>query len=219
MVTTIVDIYVWVLLSSSIIGFAFALQNRPISFLHTLPFFLLYLYGIETLGGYLTNHYKPNVWLYNYSSVVEFAYYFWLISKMYIQKKARSRTQFMATIYCGIALANIIFFQGKNGFHTITFGLGSLLLISVCIYFFYQLLMFPKVELLTKQIEFWICVAILFSFVCSFPIFCLNNFYAKKISESIWPTIDILCAFINIIFYSLFIVGFLCKIKFKVKAI
>jgi hypothetical protein len=207
----------WVLLSSSILGFIFILQNRPINFLHSVPIFLLYLYGIETVGEYLTNHYKPNVWLYNYSSVVEFAYYYWLVSKFFANKKARKKVQLISIIYCTTALANIIFFQGKTGFHTITFGLGSLILISICIYYFYQLLLFPKTELLTKQIEFWICVAILFSFVCSFPIFCLNNFYSKKISESIWPTIDSISAFISIIFYSLFIVAFLCKIKFKFK--
>jgi hypothetical protein len=207
----------WLLLSSSIVGFLFILQNRSISFINSLPIFLLYIYGIETFGAYLSEQYKPNVWLYNYSSVVEFAYYYWLVSKFFTQKKARKKAQLISIIYCTIALANIIFFQGKTGFHTITFGLGSLILISICIYYFYQLLLFPKTELLTKQIEFWISVAILFSFVCSFPIFCLINFYSAKISESIWPTIDFISAFINIIFYSLFIVAFLCKIKFKYK--
>ncbi len=200
-------------------GFIFLGQNRPINYLHSFPFFLMYLYIIEYAGGYLTSHYLPNVWLYNYSSTIEICYYLWLVSRMYTLKKKSRIVLLIAMIYFWVSLINIVFFQGKKGFHTITFGLGSLILIGSIIYYFYQLLVFPKETQLTKQIEFWICTALLFSFVSGFPIFCLNNFYANELAESIWPTIDVISAIINIIFYSLFIVAFACKIQFRRKQI
>lgn len=209
------NIYDWVLIVSCTLGFIYFLINRPFTYLHTLPFFILYIYSIEYYGGYLSNIGKYNLWLYNYSSVVEFVFYMWVVGKMYLQKKTTATINIIAIIYTIVALVNIIFFQGKTGFHTLTFGLGSLLLISSCIYYFYQLLLFPEKDSLLQKIEFWICTAILFSFTCSFPIFCLNNIYYHKVAMAIWPIIFNISNIINIIFYSLFAVAFLCQIKIK----
>ena len=207
------NIYLWVLLISSIIGFRFIYQNRKFTYLHTLPFFLFYLYCVEKLGVYLSYHYKPNLWLFNYSSVIEICYYSWLICRMYFLKIIRHRVNIFIIFYCIIALINIIFYQGKNGFHSITFGIGSISIIVFCVYYFYQLLLFPTKYVLLKQPQFWICTALLFSFSCGFPLFCLNNFYGNAVSEKIWPIIMIVNNIINIIYYSLFTIGFLCKIK------
>ena len=210
-----VNIYLWVLLISSLIGFAFIIQNKPFTYLHTLPIFLLYLYGVEQFSNYLVQQQKENIWLFNYSSVTEICYYTWLISKMYKLKKYCKTIDIIRVVYCLIALVNIIFFQGKKGFHTITFGLGSLFLIACCIYYFYQLLLFPNRESLLKKMEFWVSTAILFSFSCGFPIFCLTNIYYNNVSAAIWPIILNINLIINIIYYSLFAIAFLSQIKIK----
>ncbi len=210
-------IFWWVLVSSIVLGFIFIIINRRFTYLHTLPFFLLFLYVVEQYGQYLGEHGKHNIWLYNYSSVVEFVYYIWIVSKMYFLKKHNKNIYIVTTIYCIISLINIYFYQGKTGFHSITYGIGSLLLIGVCIYYFLQLLSFPNQEVLVKQPQFWISSGLLFSFSCDFPFFCLNNFYSNLISEKIWPILTSVNHIINIVFYSLFVVAFLCKIRFKLK--
>ena len=181
--------------------------------MHTLPFFLIYIYCIEQYGEYLANHSKHNVWLFNYSSVIETAYYMWVISKMYVQKKYfRIATVINATLVV-TSLINIIIYQGETGFHTITFGISSIAVICYCIYYYYQLFIFPTVDTLQKQMSFWVVTAIMFDFTCGFPIFCLNNIYYNKVSEKIWPVILAFSDIVNIVFYSLFIIAFLCKIK------
>ena len=196
-----------------IIGLVFFIQNKKYSYFHTLPIFLIYIYVIEQYASYLKNHYKPNAWVYNYSSVVEVGYYMWLISKMYFQKKRFKIAIIINAILVVTSLINISFFQGKTGFHTITFGISSIIVICYCIYYYYQLFIFPTANTLQKQMSFWVVTAIMFDFTCGFPIFCLNNIYYNKVSEKIWPIIVYFNNIINIIFYSLFIIAFLCKIK------
>ncbi len=213
------NIYYFVLISAILSGFVFIIQNKCYGFLHTLPFFLVYTFILEEIGNYLSKHNQPNIWLFNYSSIVEFVYYMWLVSKMYIEKKAIKTVHITSAIFSILTLLNIIYFQGKTAFVTITFGIGTLLLIGCCIYYFFQLLLFPNQVSLIKEPQFWVCSALLFFYSCSFPIFCLNSFYSDKISVQIWPIINRINYLINIVFYSLFIVAFLCKIKFKVKTV
>jgi len=213
--SSLVDTYLWVLFLSVIIGLGHFYFKKNNTYLNTLSFFLLYIFIIEKIGEYLSNNYKPNAWLYNYSSVTEISYYLWLIGKMFNNRRIYKSFVIIILLNGILSLLNIIFIQGKSGFHSITFGIGSLLLIAACGYYFYRLLQYPKEVSLVKQMEFWICTAILFSFGCGFPIFCMNNFYANKISEAIWPIISALNKIINIVFYTLFIVAFLCKMDFR----
>jgi hypothetical protein len=206
-------IYFFALIAAIIVGFLFILLYPLKTHLSTLALYLIYILLIERIGIYLVTQKIHNAWLYNYSSLLEFIYFIWLISKMYILKSNNKKLYILSTIYCTMALINIIFFQGKKGFHSITYGLGSLILITVCIYYFYQLLLFPSTKKLTKQPQFWICTALLFYNCCSFPIFCLNNFYYSKVSEQIWPIISVTSNIINTVLYLLFIVAFLCNLN------
>lgn len=211
----LVKICDWILIACILASIVYLFASKSLTYLNTLTIFLVYIFIVEYYGGYLSDHGKKNVWLYNYSSIVEMGYCSWLIAKMYsVKANARAANIFNVVIFI-ISFINIVFFQGKTQFHSITYGLYSLLLIWLCVYYFYQLLMFPAMELLTRKTEFWICTAILFSFSCGFPIFCLNNFYNHKISVQIWPLISTVNMVTGIMYYSLFIVGFLCNIKIK----
>lgn len=213
METILSNIYFFTLKACVLFGFLFFIRNKKYGYLHTLPFFILFIYIIEKYGEYLINNHKQNVWLYNYSSVLEICYYIWVVSKMYVNKKYFKIAAIINVLIIIISLVNIIFFQGKQGFHTITFGLGSILVILSCIYYYYQLFIFPSTTALYKQMEFWVVTAIMFDFTCGFLIFCLNNIYYNKISEKIWPIIIDFKDTISITFYLLFIIAFICKIK------
>lgn len=214
-VKLLLDIYLGMLICSSAIGLVAILKKMQPWYLRVLPFFILYIFCVERYSIYLNNHYQPNAWLYNFSSVIEFTFYQWLISQMYKLPKAQKISYIVNGSFAVIALINIIFFQGKTGFHSITFALGSFILIATSIFYFYQVLLFPSEEKLMLQPQFWVCTAVLFSFFAGFPIFCLNNFYNDKVSESIWPMISKINYIINIIYYALFAVGFICGTNWK----
>ena len=210
------QICIYSLLFSSLVGIiGVVLGSNYSKNVKLLPFFILYLFCIESFAGYLTNSNQQNAWLYNYSSIIENSFLIWLVSSFYKQKQKNKIARLSVIVFSILSLINILFFQGKNGFHTITFGIGSLFLIITCIYFFYELFLYPSQTHLITSSEFWIVTGILFSFTCGFPIFCLNNFYSNKISEEIWPIITITNYIINIIYYSIFSIAFLCNIKIK----
>lgn len=217
MESLIYKIYSIVLLCSIAIGF-FICAGVILKERKFFPFFLLLvlmviILGVDKYALYLIEHSKQNYWLYNYYSVLETFFYTWLISTAFFQKKIKTISLQINILVFAISLINVIFFQGTKRFHTITFGIGSLQIIINCIYYFYQIFIFPAKEKLFKQPFFWFVTAILFQYVCGFPIFMLNNVYYTKVAQSIWPIIGIINDCINIIFQSLITIGFICKIK------
>lgn len=206
-------IYFTSLWLSIIAGFIYIYKNQNYSNYLCIPFFHLGFYGVEKYGEYLVNHNHLNYWLYNYASTAQICFYTWIVSITYLQKSIRKKIAIVNLAYFLLAMANIIFFQGKHHFHTITYGLGSLMVIAVCGYYYYELFVYPTDKKLFKQADFWIVTTVLFFYVCSFPLFVLNNIYFTKVAMAIWPIIAAISDCINIIFYLLFTIAFLCKIK------
>lgn len=207
------NIYFLILWLSIIAGFIFIYKNQLFSSYFFIPFFHLGFFGVEKYGEYLVNHGHLNYWLFNYATTAQICFYTWFASSTYLEKKMYKKTLWINLFFVLIAIVNIVFFQGKKHFHTITYGLGSLIIIAACIYYYYELFLYPNDKKLFKQADFWVVTAILFFYVCGFPLFVLNNIYFTKVAMSIWPIIAAISDCINILFYSLFIVAFLCKIK------
>lgn len=207
------NIYFLTLWISVISGFIYVYKNQNYSNYLYIPLFHLGFYCVEQYGEYLVNHNHLNYWLYNYASTAQICFYTWIVSITYLQKSIRKKIAVVNLAYFLLAMANIIFFQGKHHFHTITYGLGSLMVIAVCGYYYYELFVYPTDKKLFKQADFWIVTTVLFFYVCSFPLFVLNNIYFTKVAMAIWPIIAAISDCINIIFYSLFTIAFLCKIK------
>lgn len=206
-------IYFTVLWLSVLVGFIYIVKKQTYSPYIFIPFFHLVFFCVEKYGEYLINHNHLNYWLFNYATTAQLSFYSWLVSSTYLQKPIYKKTLWVNLLFVLISLINIIFFQGKHHFHTITYGLGSLMTIAVCGYYYYELFVYPNDKKLFKQADFWIVTAVLFFYVCGFPVFVLNNIYFTKVAMSIWPIIAAISDCINILFYSLFIVAFLCKIK------
>ncbi len=60
-----------------------------------------------------------------------------------IQKKKIIRI--ILVLYALIAVVNIIFIQKMKAFHTVTYALGCLLIVVVCIYYFLELFRNSKI--------------------------------------------------------------------------
>ena len=74
-------------------------------------------------------------------------------------------------LYALIAIINIIFIQKMKAFHTVTYAFGCLLIVAVCIYYFFELFKIPKSVKLKNNPAFWICSGLLFFYCCGFPLF------------------------------------------------
>jgi len=182
--------------------------NPYYGYLKIFPFFLLATFLAEFYGSYLSSQGENNVALYNFFTVFEFFFYQILISLIVNNRRIKMIMQICSLIYVLIATANILFFQGLNTFHTITYSLACLIIVGFCVYYFWELFKFPKSIKLTRTPAFWICSGLLFFYCCSFPLYGFLNVWSNVpiIVKNFMEIVTIL----NIFLYSTFTIAFLC---------
>lgn len=177
--------------------------------LRVFPPFLLLTLIAEVWGDYLWQSGRNNIPHYNFFSTFEIVFYLFFLAKIHRTNNIRKAIYILTPIYIVFAFLNIMYFQGYTTFHTISFSVGSLLIVFFTITYFLDLLRFPKSEELVTNPYFWICSGLLFFYICGFPLYGLVNLWAD-----IAPIlIDNLSRFINILnifLYSLFTISFVC---------
>lgn len=123
-------------------------KGTPV-YLKLFSWFLLITIIVEILSLYLWNKEVETFKLYNFFTVFEFCFYLFIISKILSSVKARKTILYTIFIYLIISVINILFFQ-KDSFHSITYSLGCLLIVTACIYYFLELFQYPKSITLIK---------------------------------------------------------------------
>jgi hypothetical protein len=199
--------FYWIALSFIVSLFVYSDKSRP--FLKLFPPFLFATLAAEFTGSYLIYIKEDNTYVYNFFSVIEFCFYVYLISLIIVNVKAKKIIRISGILYAVISLVNILFFQGMQNFHTVTYSLGCLVIVAVCIYYFLELFRLPKSVKLSRNPAFWICSGLLFFYCCGFPLYAFLNFWAKFrwMAQSFTHIFDIL----NLFLYSLFTIAFLCS--------
>jgi len=181
-------------------------------YLKMFPPFLLATLVVESLGTYLSSIGKQNVWLYNFFTVIEFCFYLEVISLIISNRKMKKIIRVILVVYALASSINIIFLQQIMVFHTFTYAIGCLLIVAVCVYYFYELFKVPKAIKLWNNPAFWICSGLLFFYCCGFPLYGFANFISG-ISKLIISNFHSIIIILNIFLYSLFTIAFLCQFK------
>lgn len=115
-------------------------------------------------------------------------------------------------IYVLVVILNALFIQKDSGFTSIPYAIGCLLIVSFCIYYFYELFQLPKAVNLVRQPAFWICSGLLFFYCTSFPIYALFNFL-KKSAPNFLNNYGVIVLVLNVFLYSAFTIAFLCRLR------
>ena len=178
-------------------------------YLRLFPPFLLVTSSAEFISSYVNYKGQHNVYIYNFFSVCEFSFYLVLMSFIIRNKRVKRISLIASGVYGIISFINIIFVQGINTFHTVTYSLGCLLIVAVCFYYFFELFRSPKSVRLSVDPAFWICSGLLFFYCCGFPLYAFLNFWARFI----WMALNFqtIVSILNIFLYSLFTIAFLCN--------
>jgi len=113
-----------------------------------------------------------------------------------------------------MVVLNVFLIQGYNSFHTLTYSIGSLIVISLSIYYFFELFQTQYAISLAKEPGFWIACGLLFYYSVSFPLFVSVNLM-KHFPTALGDVIGIVCSLMNFILYSLFCIALICKIQIK----
>ncbi|MET0462324.1 MAG: hypothetical protein ABW007_04195 [Chitinophagaceae bacterium] len=183
-------------------------------YLKLFPPFLFATATVEIVGGYLESIGKQNVALYNVFTVIEFCFYFFVLAEVVHKSVMKKIMRITIFIYAVSALVNIFFFQGQKGFHTVTYSIGCLLVVIFCIYYFWELFRLPKSVKLHLNPAFWICTGLLFFYCCGFPLYGFIN-YLVTVSPLLRYNFFTIVTILNIFLYSLFTIGFLCRIRIR----
>jgi hypothetical protein len=199
---------------SVVAGFIALRQKRLSRHLWLFPFFLVLTLVVEIAGWQLSEKAQNNADLYNFFSLAASTYYMSLIMEVVYSMKAKKVILWVMTLYVIISLINILFIQKINSFHTMTYSLGCFLIVVISMYYFYELLRVPRSIDLKREPAFWIVAGLLFFYICSLPILGVLN-YLFSIPGVSSRNLQQIIMILNVLLYSLFTIGFICRISFR----
>ncbi len=198
-----------VLLIAILVGFVTRKKNhKPYHLL--LPYFLLLTLLVELYG--LVHHRKGenNVPVFNFFSVIEFSfflYFFYSVSRYPKIRRVIFILQFLLPVAC---LVNIFFFQGFYAFHTITYTIGSGLMVALGVLYIYQLFKYSERIDLLREPSFWMCIAVIFFFTSSITLVGAFN-YVTLLPAIIRLNLQKILKAVDMFFYLIFTISFLCR--------
>ena len=198
----------------------FVFANKPVPlYLKLFPvyFFLVIIFGMIT--EYRAYHGQHTTDIGNVWSILEFCFYFFIIHQNVVNVKARRIILFIIFIYGFFAFINFIFIQKKGGLNPTNFAIGSLIVVSLCIYYFSELFRKSDAVSLARLPSFWIISGIMFNNVAFFPINSLEFFMIEwtrtnyKKYQVIFENLGMISNLIILLTFLLFSIGFTCRIR------
>ncbi len=166
----------------------------------------------ELTGIYLYGLIKTNLPVYNFILLIEFvgyAYFFHTIAKSDWAKKVTIWFVFLFPVFWFVTVFLIFGLLKWNSYVFIT---GSLLIIFLCFFYYYDLIKDSEIKELSKTPEFWIVTGLLIFYSVNLPFLGMYNYlitYHSNLAENLSIVLQIL----NIIMYSLFAYAYLCQSK------
>ncbi len=206
--------YIFFMLLSFAAGLISLYKGRVSGYLRFFPWFLLLTLLIELLGLFMSERGLANLSMYNFFTMSEFVFYLFLFIQAI--QKARAKKVILYTIigYFIFSIINICIIQGLNNFHTISYSIGCLITVAVCIYYFFELFQLTRSVNLLRDPYFWIASGLLFYYSCSLPIIGLNNLFSN-FPRVIIVNLGTIVSVLNVLLYSLFTIAFLCRFRIR----
>lgn len=214
--THLSDYFFYILPIASAIPFLASLtiflQPSPERYLKQFSFFLFINCILEIVTNLMAMNNINNLFLINLMSMVVLAFQLYLVQEIVRGRKAKKVFLYSLLTYLLLSLANFFLVQKTSVFNTITYCLGCLLIVSACIYYFWELFQSRYFVNLLRQPSFWICSGLLFYYACSFPVQSLQNFF-NALPKVILQNLFIIFILLNIFLYLSFTIAFLCRLK------
>jgi hypothetical protein len=161
---------------------------------------------VESLG--MIPGIKRNI-LYNFAALLEF----WLYAYYYLQIIRNKRISTFIRIYlCGLPVGWLILVIGMMGlviWNTIFHAIGSVVIVLLSAWFYYQLFTAEKLTRLSMSFEFWIATALIVYYSCDLPFLGMLNWLSQK-SPGLASKLVKALQIVNIIFYSIICYAFIC---------
>ncbi len=197
----------WIfLLIAVIIGFLIKTRSA-FSYLKTIPCLLLLSLTVELVARYYRVRSMNNLWFVNIYSVIELCYFtftlYLIINKTFILR--------LVYVIASVCLIDILFIHGLKTFHTYSYALSVLIIVYLCIYYYYLTFKEAQVVNLLKEPSFWVVTGLLVFYATSLSVTGIFNYIAELPKEMILLARNILLS-VNGVFYFILIIAFICQI-------
>jgi len=207
------NIYLIVLFICFCIGLrsVYYYRNIPLQ-LKLFPWFIFLTFIIELIAKH--SPIQQQIVLYNFFTAFEIVFLFYLLHGFLVTKWIRRALVYLIVIYPIAAAIYILLFHGIYQFHTITFLIGSVLLMFFSSYSLYELFFKKKITKPSEDPSFWSALGILFFYSGSVSI-ALTCEFLELFSKTEIRLLNTLLLYINLLYYSLFAIAFLCIPKLQ----
>jgi len=189
-------------------------QDRSDLYLRLFPFFLFIVAICAGIISFLAYRRIPNLMLYNPLTIFQCCFYFFVLYRIIQNPVVKAIAGYLVWTYPIVSALNILFVQKNNTFHSVTYSLGGLFLVALCIFYFFELFQRPQIVTLTRNPDFWICSGLLFYFSCSFPIYGMAN-NLTKVPMFILYNLNSIFNVLDILLYTSFTIAFLCRLRIR----
>tara|TARA_B100000929_G_C15491749_1_gene414681 strand:+ start:363 stop:1103 length:741 start_codon:yes stop_codon:yes gene_type:complete len=193
-------------------------------------YFLLLTYFIEIIGTIPTIIYwneslhflketfwYQNFWLHNpyliISFVVYILYFYWNISNQKIKQIIKIGLIFYVIICVFNLIFSDVFFKSNS---IVTYLLGSLFLVGVIFYYYFEVLLSDKILSIKSEISFFISFPALLFFLTTTPIIIYYKYFNNK-SPAFVELSQMVLITLNIFMYSSYSIAFLSLANKKKK--
>jgi len=209
-----IDFYLYILLIDLITGVILYRRLEP-PVLRTLIPFLALTVLVEGTGLVTSRMHLRNLWMFNFFTCLEFLFYSYLYSRLLEHRKWVKVIRYSMIVFPALFLVNIFFIEGFNRFHTITYRIGSVMVVFWCYLYFRQLMRSPGYTSIFRNPIFWVSTGLLFFYTGFF--FYMSAAYILLYTKLIIDRIvwQALSDTLNTLLYGCFLIAFLCRLTVK----
>jgi hypothetical protein len=211
-----VDFYFYIIAAAVIAGIIRYRRIQPAAIRLFVPFLALSLL-MEIIGMITSRRHLQNHWIFNFFTCFEFLFYSYIYSRLLEDPKWVRVVRYGMIVYPVLFLANIFFWEGFYHFHTVTYRVGSVMIVFWCYLFFRQLMRSEAFDSVFRIPAFWISTGLLF-FYAGFFFYMSAAYillYTKLVVDKVvWYAIS---GTLNAILYGCFLIAFLCQVSPKKK--
>ena len=144
-----------------ILFFIFQRNNRSKE-LGVISFYLTYCVLNDIIAYYFFQIVKqPIFFVYDIFAVVEFCFFSWYFYLVIHNAFIKRLIPPLVIAFCLFSISLYLFIKEGSSFSSILVGIESVLIIAMCIYYFFDQLKQPNTFLIYSSIHFWIIISFL----------------------------------------------------------
>ena len=174
---------------------------------------LAYFTNYEYLGFIKDTVFERSFWLYNIYTIISFSFFGYYFTTLLNSNKLKKRFLFINILYLIIGIINLtisdIFFKGNSVYTSIA---GTILFLSIIMFFYFDLLQSDIVLDIKKHLPMYISIGVLVYFLCLTPLDIFSQYY-KTVNKTYVKLRSNIFLFTNIFMYGTFIIGFIVCAK------